>query len=169
MKLMKAGFTISSLRSVTTQLSIQWDVALYIATIKIASTFVYPALTSPTICQGIPSDFWVSIYNNGSGAPLEIQNIMFTDEANNNYTLDDFCQQPGSWTAFGTGPSCTSPFDSYLDPGNGEASVGGFIPGITDLIPFFVPQCVFDHPNDNDNNSDIVAVLNGMHLLSLHI
>eukprot|EP01083_Nonionella_stella_P010665 30338_1 len=155
--LINAGFTTGSATTgagQTVPVSIQWDNGLYTCDQIEPRSTDQPytcTLSEPLHCPS-NNDFWLSIYSNWSTANfLYIKAISFEDETNTKYSFNgNFCQDPASGA---TGDTCTD--STYIDMA--EIIVGGKFMGMQfpKLVPFFVPDCVFNYPNDPFNNVDV--------------
>ena len=172
--LIKTGFFTGNVPppSVTAKVSIQWDTVLYSASILADSaiTLYEESVSATTYCPGIPSDFWISIYNNDNGDPaLHIRDLIVHDEANNTYMFFDYCWEDGpATTVLGNDGPCID-FDlsqlGYLVPKDGEIVIGSSFSSFPDLVPFFMPDCLFEVPN-----MEVIAVSAGMSsIMYIHI
>eukprot|EP01083_Nonionella_stella_P281777 958943_1 len=152
--LVSAGFTTGAGGATGTSksvpLSIHWDSALYTCDEILPDSINTPytcTLSDPLQCPGF-SDFWMSIYSDYSVAEiLQVKEISFVDETSTTYSFDstngNFCLDPVFPYPI---PTCTD--STYLDVT--EVRVGGYVSYVQHqkLVPFFVPDCVFNHPDD---------------------
>eukprot|EP01083_Nonionella_stella_P281778 958945_1 len=151
--LVSAGFTTGGATTggaKAAPISIQWDSALY------TCDTIFPADTNtPYTCTLSPPwhcpsfvDFWLSIYSDwGDGSFLYVTAISFVDETGTTYSFDatngNFCRDP-------TGGQPGTPCDGSTFNDLTFILVGGAFMGTqySKLVPWFVPDCVFDHPDD---------------------
>eukprot|EP01083_Nonionella_stella_P070909 190039_1 len=152
--LVSAGFTTGAGGATGTSksvpLSIHWDSALYTCDEILPDSINTPytcTLSDPWHCPSFV-DFWLSIYSDwGAGQFLYVAAISFEDETGTMYAFDstngNFCWDPASGEP---GTPCDG--STFIDVS--EISVGGNVMGTQypKLVPLFVPDCVFNHPDD---------------------
>ena len=163
--------------------SVQYDIGLYRCQFQDTSAAgrrykCDPAsFEGPTFCPGIKADFWYAVYDDDDFAYSSVGEIIFYDEAGNNYTFGGynggkFCQPGGPWanTLFGGIENLRSGGYECTDEGlpNYFSNQGNAIPfGSTSNSDFqlqvtlFPPICLFDYPNDDGNNTQVIVATNG--------
>ena len=157
----KVGFTTGAAEDFS--LSIQWDLTLYnplsVSPSNDDTFYEYSLNTVKSVfCPGIQSDFWISLYF-PVGFYASITSIATQDETGRTYEFHEFCQKDGQWTALGNPTTnCTSKgYPGYWE--TTEIFFGTF--QVNPLVPMFLPECMFDYPDDNGTNAEVVIALNG--------
>ena len=157
--------------------SIQWDTVFYggaeIIDSHIAQEYIFDVKYESLICPGLPSDFWISIYNDyvnvNEDGTLTVFGIIFIDETGRRYEFRNLCQQDGYWNRVDFYPACPDPslaangYKQLNVISNSAVIVGGPAQTYAWLVPFILPECIYDYPDDGGANSEYVAALNGMY------
>ena len=177
--LIQAGFYGNSFPGTELTTSIQWDQQFYQGQQVVSNALTYYSfnITNPEqtlSCPGIESDYWISFYNEDTQNPVLIGSVAFIDETMRQYKFENICQSDGEWnTHTSKDEPCPDPnYPDYKLPNFAKTTDYWVAVGDNNnnnwfdyLYPFILPDCVYNHPDQVNNET--VIVTDGMQSASI--